>query len=964
MITKLNHKLWITWTLQSNTFFAQNFNDTHKMKFRLILITLLISTLSFAQSKGTISGVITDKDMNNAPIAFANAVIKGTSVGATTDEKGKYSLKVDPGNYTLVLSFIGYESVEIPVTVKANETLTVNKALGSGAYKLEDVVIQKTTNREKETALLLEQKKAVEIKQSIGAQEMSRKGVSDVEEGLTKITGITKVGSRGIFVRGLEDRYNNLLINDLAAPTNNPFKKIIPLDLFPTDIVGVIDVYKTFNPNIYGDFAGGTFNIATSTSKGNKSVTKINVGTSFTTNNNLKDFLISKDADNTKGFFGLTGNDRSLPSLLGGKPASYTFTPDQALSSFKSGFDVTKSKSPLNTSIGFLHSEKFSFKNNSKLSYLLSLNFDNNYSIRRGVERNFNNNPSGFVYRNDFNSTEYRYKTSLSTLLGLNYTYGRMKLSWNNFYLRTTENLIKDQLGYADLTANNNTTLIRTNQLDQSDYFNSQLLGDIALTSNKDQNFKFGGSFAKTSYQQPDRKFFSGTPSGDNIITSIAGNNFIKQYLDINSDIYLSGMAEYSLKFGGEEKKNKLAIGYNGSASLMQSSYRFITPVNNFAPNSFTVPTNSVDAQLNDYLSQNAFSFRESSNANYKAKLNEQSNSGYANLLFKFNDKWEVNGGVRAENNQRETKYREQGSFNAPYKKLVYNNFYLLPSLNVKYAVTEKANLRFAAGKTYTKPVIMEAYPIEYINADGTSTKGNPFLTNSDNYNADLKYELFPSNKEMLAVGIFGKNIKNPIERTFVANAANATITTYLNSDNAKLYGAEIEFIFDFERLSKNLKDFSLGFNTSLMKTTVDVKSKTVNPDGSETNSIETHKSRELQGASKWLINSDIKYQFNFTKTWSNTASFVYSVFGKRIFAVGTGGLDHIYELPFQQLDFVWSSKLSEHFDLKFSADNLLNPNRKFELGKDGTSQITEASNITSDFKKGIGFSINLGYTF
>jgi outer membrane receptor protein involved in Fe transport len=934
------------------------------MKLKLFILTILLSISSFAQNKGTITGTLTDKDQKNSALPFANAVIKGTSIGATTDEKGKYTIKVEPGTYTLVFSFIGYETTEVKVTVKAGETIVVDKALGSGGYRLDDVVIQKTVNREKETALLQEQKKAVEIKQSIGAQEMSRKGVSDVEEGLTKITGITKVGSRGLFVRGLEDRYNNLLINDLAAPTNNPFKKIIPLDLFPTDIVGVIDVYKTFNPNIYGDFAGGTFNIATSTSKGSKSVTKINLGTGFTTNNNLRSFLISKDADNTKGFFGLTGNDRSLPSLLGGKPASYTFTPDQSLASFKSGFDVAETKSPLNTSIGFLHSEKFTFKNESKLSYLLSLNFDNSYTFREGVERNFNNNPSGFIYRNDFNSSEYRYKTSLSTLLGLNYTYKRMKLSWNNFYLRTTENLIKDQLGYADLTANNNVTLIRTNQLDQSDYFNSQLLGEIALTSNKNQNLKFGGSFAKTSYQQPDRKFFSGTPSGDNIITSIGGNNFIKQYLDINSDIYLSGMAEYSLKFGGEEKKNKLAVGYNGFASLMQSSYRFVTPVNNFAPNSFTIPTNSVDAQLNDYLNQNAFSFRESSNANYKAKLKEQSNAGYANVLFKFNEKWEVNGGLRAENTERETKYREQGNFDAPYKKLVYNNFYLLPSVNVKYAVTEKANIRFASGKTYTKPVIMEAYPIEYINADGTSTKGNPFLTNSDNYNADLKYELFPSNKEIFTVGVFGKNIKNPIERTFVANAANATITTYLNSDNAKLYGAEIEFIFDFARLNKNLKDFSLGFNTSLMKTTVDVKPITINPDGSVTNSIETHKSRELQGASKWLINSDIKYQFNFSKTWSNTASLVYSVFGKRIFAVGTGGLDHIYELPFQQLDFVWSSKLSEHFDLKFSADNILNPNRKFELGKDGTSPIIESSNIISNYKKGTGFSVNLGYTF
>ena len=112
------------------------------------------------------------------------------------------------------------------------------------------------------------------------------------------------------------------------------------------------------------------------------------------------------------------------------------------------------------------------------------------------------------------------------------------------------------------------------------------------------------------------------------------------------------------------------------------------------------------------------------------------------------------------------------------------------------------------------------------------------------------------------------------------------------------------------------------------------------------------------------MINSDIKYQFNLSKSWSNTASLVYSVFGKRIFAVGTGGLDHIYEIPFQQLDFVWSSKLSNHFDLKFSADNLLNPNRKFELGKEGTSPIVESSNVISNYKKGVGFSLNLGYTF
>ena len=933
------------------------------MKFRILFLALLITTFSFSQNKGSVSGILTDKDANNQSLPFANVLIKGTNIGTNTDIDGKYTIAIAPGNYTVQFSFVGYESVEVPVTIVANETATINQAIGSGSYKLEDVVIKSNFSREKETVLLLEQKKAVVIKQSIGAQEMARKGVSDVEEGLTKITGITKVGSRGLFVRGLEDRYNNLLINDLAAPTNNPFKKIIPLDLFSTDIVGVIEVYKTFNPNIYGDFAGGTFNIQTS--KGSKSITKLNVGVGYTANNNLEKFLISKDANSTKGFFGLTGNDRKLPSLLGNAPSSYTLTADESLRSFKSGFDVSKINSPLNSSIGFLHSEKFNLKDDKTFSYLLSINFDNNYSIRNGVERTFTNNPSGFTYRNDFDNTEYRYKTSLSSLVGLNYTTDRLKLSYNTLFIRTTENLVKDQFGVADSNSSNNNTLIRTNQLDESNYLNNQLLGEYALNEDKSQNVKAAVSYAITKYAQPDRKFFSGTKSGtDDIIVSVAGNNFIKQYLDISGDSYFSGLGEYSLKFGKTEKNNIFTAGYNGNKSDMTSSYRFVTPINNSAPNSFTTSLNSVDAQLNSYIASNAVSFRESSNATYQAKLKETANAGYANLLYKFGEKWEVNGGIRLESTMRETKYRTQGSFSDPFKTLKYDNLYVLPALNVKYGLTEKSNLRFATGKTYTRPVVMESYPIEYINADGTSTKGNPFLKNSNNYNVDLKYELFPSSKEVFVLGLFGKKIDQPIERTFISNAANSTITTYLNSDNAVLYGAEIEFIFDFERINKSLSDFSFGFNTSLMQTKVDVKPTTTDSEGNVTTSIETFKNRELQGASKWLINSDLKYQFDLSESWSNTVSLVYSVFGKRIYAVGTGGLDHIYELPVQQLDFIWSSKLSNHFDLKFSADNLLDPIRKSEQGNNGTSNIVEQSNITNSYKKGRGFSVNLGYTF
>ncbi|KRB53887.1 TonB-dependent receptor [Flavobacterium sp. Root186] len=936
-----------------------------KFNLRFLFIALFICTISIAQNKGTISGVLTDKEANNASLPFANVLIKGTNINVNTDVDGKYSLSVNPGNYTLIFSFLGYETKEAPVTVKANETVVINQVLSSGSFTLKDVVVKSTANKEKETALLLDQKNAVVIKQSIGAQEMSRKGVSDVEEGLTKITGITKVGSRGLFVRGLEDRYNNLLINDLAAPSNSPFSKIVPLDLFPTNIVGVIDVYKTFNPNVYGDFAGGTFNIQTS--KATKSVTKINVGVGYVTGNSLKDFLLSSDADTAAGFFGFNGKDREIPSFLGPTASKASFTKDQALNSVSGdkGFNVSKSKSPLNSSFNLLHSEKFDLSNERSFAYLLSINYDNSYAVREGVDRTLDLQTTGSKYTNNFVITDYRFKTTTSALLGLNYSANRFKLAFNTLYIKTTLNEIKDQFGQAGGTAIQN-TFIRTNQLDKSDYLNFQLLGEYNLTEDKNQTLKAGVSYADTKFEQPDRKFFTGQKTDDEINTTYGANNFLRQYLTIDGNSYVSAMAEYNLKFGKDGKQNKLTVGYNGNASQMESSYRFVSS----RGNAFTSNINNInDHIVSDLQADNGTSFEENSNSTWKVKLSETSNAGYTNLLLKFGDKYEVNAGVRVESTTKETKYRGLGNFDAPFSIRKYDNLYILPSLNIKYLMNEKSNLRFAASKTYTKPVIMESFPITYQNADGTSVQGNPILKNSDNYNVDLKYELFPTAKEMFTIGAFAKYLDNPIERTFVSNATTGTVTTFLNSDNATLYGAEAEFLFGLNRISEDLSAFSFGLNATLMATKVNVSPtyESVDEDGIPTTntSIETHKgSRDLQGASNWLVNSDLKYEFNLGKDWTNTMSLVYGVFGKRIYAVGTNGQDHTYELPVSQLDLVWASKISEHFDVKFTADNLLNPERKLEFGNEGTIKVAEPSLLANSYKKGVGFSVKLGYTF
>ena len=927
------------------------------MKFRILFIALLISTLSFSKNEGTITGVLTDKNLNNKVLSEAKVVIKEANISTNTDAEGKFSIVVPPGVYIVEFSHAGYESTEVIVTVNEGQTTITNESLVPSNYNLKEVVVKTTSmSREKETAILLDQKNAVVIKQSIGAQEMSRKGVSDVEEGLTKISGITKVDGRGLFIRGLEDRYNNLLINDLQSPSNSPFKKIIPLDLFPTDVVGVLNVYKTFNPNISGDFAGATVNIETPQPK---DITKLNIGFGYTTNNNLRDFLLSHDANSTKGKLGLIGEDRALSGAFGAVPNGTKLSPTQYEDAYgKNSWDVASIKSPLNSSIGFLHAQKFKLEKERNFSYIMSINFDNNYAYNEGVDRTFNLGQGN--YDNNLYTTQYSYQTTLSGLLGFTYKTNRFKANLNSMLIKATDSKIQDQVGYTNSLANQNNNLIRMNQYEESLYWNNQLLADYKITEDGKQTIKAGGAYVNTSFQQPDRKFLLGVKVSENDLNmSYGGNNLNRQYLDIKGNFYFSTFLEYNLKFGPKEKKNNLSIGYNNFLNDMQSSYRFLSGKKNIEKN-YTANLNTISSFINDDINNGILYVQEESNGDYKVKLNQFVNVGYFNLFLNFGEKWDINAGLRAENSKREIKYREQGDpFGSAYRLKSDDKLDILPSINAKRILNDNSNLRVSLAKTITRPVAMELLPINYINADGTSESGNPSLLNSENYNVDFKYELFPNNKELFAIGVFGKMINNPIERVFKPTAnSGGQITTFKNSEEAVIFGAEIEMLFQLSRIHESLSNFSWGFNTSLMNTDVTID---ITKQGNE---LENSKNRALQGASNWLINSDLKYDFTINKDWKNSMSLVYNVYGDRIFAVGSSGIDHIYEKSFSKLDFIWTNTISKSIEVKFAVDNILNPNYIKQLGNESTLNITEDSLIVREYKKGVGFSINLGYTF
>src|SRR5690606_37722670 len=285
-------------------------------------IILLITIFSFPfflsaqkNSSGAIAQKLLDEGMNGYPLPFANIIIKGTSAGTMTDYDGLFVIDdLTPGNYTVAFSFVGYETIELAnINVEAGKVTEINTELGSSAAALDEVLISTVSRRDSEVALLLEQKKSISIMQSIGAEELTRKAVSTVEQGLSKVSGITTVQDRGVFVRGLDDRYNYLMINGLPLASSDPDFKIIPLNYISTNIISSVDVYKTFSPALYQDFAGASFALNTKTAP-SKSVTTVNIGINYNTNATFKDFKTDEGGD--MEFLGYTGSGRKFPSSI------------------------------------------------------------------------------------------------------------------------------------------------------------------------------------------------------------------------------------------------------------------------------------------------------------------------------------------------------------------------------------------------------------------------------------------------------------------------------------------------------------------------------------------------------------------------------------------------------------------------------------------------------------------------
>ena len=889
--------------------------DLGKVFFFILL--LVLSTMT--AMAGNIKGTVLDKQTKE-PLTGATIQITGTAQGVVADIDGNYTLNVNDGTYTITVRYIGYKDILLnSIKVKA-ETL-LNFEMESDAQTLGEVSVVAKKNLEGERALQMERQKATLAIENLGAKEMSIKGISNVEEGVKKITGISIASAGQLIVRGLGDRYSTTTLNGLPIASPNPDNKLIPLDIFPASTVQNITVSKVYDASAFADYSGAHIDISTKENVGSDFLSiSFNAGGKFNTLG--KDFY---RMDRDGSLFKTPSLDQKLIDM------SLTDFEEYARHNrlFNTSFQVSKKTAlpEFGGNIGF--GKRFTLGGN-EVSVLGSIGVSNdlqtmdNASIRT-LEATGNT-------LNEFNYDSYSNELKIAALGNLGYSFRTSDhIGYTFFYARNAIDtyMRREGVDYEDhhLIGSNNVTHIyslQNHQVNGKHYFGKQW------------DLNWSGSYSKTSSDEPDRRQVMFIREDDQIkLFKLNRQETMRYFGSLNEDEWVGDLTA-SYRFGDNNK--------------LQAGFTYKDKNRDYMGTRFYYNLNKLNPTITDIYDTDSFLNMENvENGSITIDRKKQPKDSYTagNSIYAGYIATEyypvapllVNLGVRYEISKQWVDYYTDGG-KAERSELNKND--LFPSLNMKYQMNEKNSLRFAFSRTVTRPSFIEMAPFLYQESYGSAQiRGNADLQNGYNYNIDLRYELFEKNGDMLSITAYYKHLKAPIERVQTLSGGSA-VHSFRNADNGMATGVEIEFRKEI------VKDLRFGVNGSYMYTNVKL------PEGG----AYTNSQRALQGASPYLANADLTYSPAFSNDRQLSVALLYNLQGPRIHSVGISGLGDIKQQPVHTLNFTGSYRFNRRFAVKLQVNDLLNQDILFKQEVPTPGDKVEVER----FRKGTGFEVGFSY--
>ncbi len=925
---------------------------------------ILFSVQLSAQETGSILGKLTDQEANGDPLAFANVLIKGTTKGTTSDFDGLYELSdLEPGSYTVVFSYLGYETVEIPnVQVEAGKVTTVDIPMSaSQGVSLDEVVVTVSARRDSEAALLLDQKKAVEIKESIGLQELAKIGVSDVATATSRITGVsTSEASGDVFVRGLGDRYLSTSLNGLAIPSDDVENKNISLDLFPTRNIQNVSVAKTYSSQTSADQSSGTINI---TSRELTGPDELNIGIRGGFNTNVissdvyNNFKVSPNSRNTD--FGFYKQNLNTTELITAQ-----------------GWNTLKEENPIDFNFNFIAGKRFA---KDKLAVFLTGTHRRSYDYGQGVFRQFRSN---FIDDTITDATNWNKNVTSSALLDLTYYINeKNKVKSATFFVNKLDEEVFEggRNGEATIFEETNPDeglfqFIRDQNTKQTRLIVTQLLGTHEL--GEKNTLQWAGGYNKVFADEPNRirNEVNITPDLTFVQLGRTGGFQQRKSKQEIEDTEINGYIKDEFRVLEEDTKNfKIDFGLNYRNKKRDFFSQFVGVEETFT-NAINPPSidnlGAIFQQVN--FDNGILQLNELQPDLYEGELDSQ--AAFAEFNYDVN-KWNFNAGVRYQRDEIDVNF-DVGNFPGRIgnSNKQYDNLY--PALNLKYELNELQALRFAFSRTITLPEFKEIAPFEYVSQTGQVTRGNPDLEASIDLNFDLKWEYFPSSNQLISVAAFYKDISDPINK--VQDRGSAGVFSFFNSgEKAEIFGLEAET--NLALIKPPMNDdlgvpegigLDLVFNVTRMWHNQDLK-EVFDEDG---NFIRTFRYKGLteeglQGASDWILNGIVNFTTAGKRPFDISATVNYA--SDKIFALGAPEIqsqsetfynDAIVEKGFVVLDAIISKRINKNWRIRARGRNLLNPTiRRTQLVRPSTTGI-ETDETVRSYTAGAQFTIGITY--
>ncbi len=892
-----------------------------------------------AKNHITIKGKVTELK-SGEPVIGASVFIEVLQKGAVTDENGEYILKgITEGKHNIKASCITYrdiiiEGVDTKELRKAGSSaggeLVLNISMEEDANLLNEVVVQSVKRENTEISAINAVRHSSVVMSAVSSAEISKTPDRNAAEVVKRVPGVSIIEDRFIVIRGLPQRYNNVWLNNCSVPGSEPDTRSFSFDMVPTSQIENIMIVKSPSPELPAEFTGGFLKIQ-SKSIPDKDQYDIQYSTGINTSTGFKDFLqINKNNWNVK---------------------TATPIPDQ-----KGGIQ-------LNKAVKLSGGRMLGITAGAEYSYRQRIISDMKNS-RYGVYNRVNDAPE---YLYDYTDNIFSSNSRTGALLNGTYLSGNNKFTVRNLFNRSHTSRYTKREGWQNISSRydqqkyeylTSTRTIYTGQIAGEHVFGH---GEKGNTSN---GLEWNISYSFSSKDDPDRRIINreqNTFVGDKYygLMGIDQNEITRDNNNLRENIVTAGAdykftagkrlpVEFSTGLYGEYRNRKYTVtdfAYRYNQANLPADFKYRDPVTEIL----------IDANMGP---DKLYLYNDTDNRDsYNGK--DILGAAYVQALLQTG-KFKINAGARFEaRNMILTSYTTISGNNTKDEKYIQYNVF--PSLNIAYNLTSKQILRFAYGMSTNRQEFREVSPSVYYDFNLFSdVKGNPDLKAAIVQNVDLRYELYSGAKEYVTVALFYKHFKNPIEWTYL-DAGGSYTYTFENAKAANNYGIELD-------MRKNLgfigmKNFTLGFNASVIKSKVMFDKKT---------SLE--KDRPMQGQSPYLINASIFYE---APAIGLQLGALYNRIGKRI--VGIGRVDNsngssinndvpdTYELPRDMLDFVISKKLGKYFTIKANIKDVFSQSVIFAqfprfYGHD--ESIQERKQVSKKFSPGSTYSLSLQFTF